>query len=253
VCFGDTADDSSILWAVVATKEGNDVEPNSSMFQGLSRLKKIGFAPTGILDVGAYEGQFSRGARQIFPQAHIVMIDALAEKESTLANMCREVGNAEYVIALLGDSEMDASSFFVVNTDQHPTLVKTGSSKYKENATFPQDERQLRQHTLANIVADSGRLFQLLKLDVQGAELDVIKGLGSRLSMVEVILMEISLVEYNKGAPIMDVVLANLARLDFVLCDIIEEHRRIGGRLLQIDGLFVRPSSRYRPQPPFFS
>ena len=36
------------------------------MFQGLVRLRDLGFAPTGILDVGAYEGQFSRGVRQIF-------------------------------------------------------------------------------------------------------------------------------------------------------------------------------------------
>jgi hypothetical protein len=51
------------------------------MFQGLVRLRDLGFAPTGILDVGAYEGNFSRGARQIFREAYILMIDALAEKK----------------------------------------------------------------------------------------------------------------------------------------------------------------------------
>lgn len=227
------------------------MDPHSSTFRGLMRLRDLGFAPTGILDVGAYEGHFSRGVRQIFGQARIVMVDALAEKGPVLADVCRKVGNADYVIALLGDREMDATSFFVVNTESHPGLVKTGSSKYRENAAFPHDERILQQRTLASIVADLGIPFQLLKLDVQGAELDVLRGLGNHLSIIEVILMEMSLVDYNKGAPLIDVVLSDLSQMGFVLYDIVEEHRRLGGRLFQIDGLFVRPSSRFRPQPPF--
>src|SRR6185312_7024421 len=175
---------------------------HSSMFQALVRLRDLGFAPTGIIDVGAYEGNFSRGARQIFEEAHILMIDALAEKGSALANACREVGNADHLIVVLGDREMETTSFFVVNTEIRPDLVKTGSSKFKENANFPMEERALPQRTLGSIVADRDRSFQLLKLDVQGAELEVLGGLGHQLSKIEVILMEMSLVDYNKGAPL---------------------------------------------------
>lgn len=223
------------------------------MFQGLAGLRDRGFAPTGILDVGAYEGHFSRGARQVFSQAYILMIDALAEKGPILADVCQQVGNADHLIAVLGDREMEVTPFFVVNTEIRPDLVKTGSSKFRENANFPMEERALPQRTLGCIIADRGQTFQLLKLDVQGAELDVLRGLGRQLSNVEVILMEMSLVEYNKGAPLIDVVLSELRGMGFVLYDIVEEHRHLGGRLLQIDGLFVRPTSRLRPQPPFWS
>ena len=223
------------------------------MFQGLVRLRDLGFAPTGILDVGAYEGNFSRGARQIFEKAHILMIDALAEKGPVLADVCREVGNAHCLTAMLGDKETEATSFYVVKTEMRPGLVKTGSSKFKENANFPMEERALQQRTLESVVADRGVTYQLLKLDVQGAELDVVRGLGHQLSKVEVILTEISLVEYNRGAPAIDVMLTELRRMDFVLYDIVEEHRHLGGRLFQIDGLFVRPKSHFRPQPPFWS
>jgi FkbM family methyltransferase len=223
------------------------------MFKGLARLRDLGFTPTGILDVGAYEGHFSRGVRQIFSEAHILMIDALAEKGLALADVCREVGNADYLIAVLGDREMEAIPFFVANTEIRPDLVKTGSSKFKENTNFPMEERTLPQRTLGSIVGNRCQTFQLLKLDVQGAELDVLRGLGHQLSKVEVILMEMSLAEYNKGAPLIDVVLNELRAVGFVLYDIVEEHRYRGGSLLQIDGLFVRPTSRFRPQPPFWS
>jgi FkbM family methyltransferase len=223
----------------------------SSLFQGLVRLKNIGFAPSGILDIGAWVGEFSRGARQIFPEAHILMVEALPENGEILARVCRKLGNAEYVTSLVGDTEMKATSFFVVDTDKYPDLVKTGSSKYKDNLGCPQEEHSIPQRTLASIVTGNGFQYQLMKLDVQGAELDVIKGLGDHLSIVEVILMEMSLVQYNEGAPLMDAVLSKMRQLGFVLYDIVEEHRFEGGHLFQIDGIFVRPDSRYRLKPPF--
>jgi FkbM family methyltransferase len=228
------------------------MNPSSSMYQGLVRLRDLGFDPTGVVDVGAYEGHFSRGVRQIFPEAHVLMIDALVENAPLLADVCREVGNADYVIAVLGDKELDATPFFVADTEHRPDLVKTGSSKFRENADFPMEERTLPQRTLGSIVAERGLAFQFLKLDVQGAELDVIRGLGHHLSMVEVLLLETSLVDYNKGAPLIDVVLRDLKKIGFVLFDIVEEHR-YAGRLLQLDGIFLRPNSRFRPQPPFWS
>jgi len=228
------------------------VDSNSSMYQGLVRLREFGFAPTGIIDVGAYHGHFSRGARQIFREAHILMVDALAENAPLLADVCQEIGNADSVITLLGDRELDCMPFFVADTVLRSDLVKTGSSKFKENATFPMEERTLPQRTLGPIVADKGMAFQFIKLDVQGAELDVLRGLGHHLSKIEVVLLEMSLVDYNKGAPQIDVVLRELGEMGFVLYDIVEEHRH-AGRLLQMDGIFLRPNSRFRPQPPFWS
>ena len=105
---------------------------------------------------------------------------------------------------------------------------------------------------LGSIVGERNVPYQLLKLDVQGAELAVLRGLGCHLSMVEVILMEMALVDYNNGASLIGAVLGELSRMGFVLYDIVEEHRHLGGRLFQIDGLFVRPDSRFRPQPPFW-
>lgn len=223
------------------------------MIQGLLRLRNLGFAPTGILDVGAYEGDFCRTAKQIFKEAHVLMIDALAEKAPALEAVCRELGNAEYLIAMLGDQEMSAGSFFVAKTDTRPDLVKTGSSKYRENSNFPMEQRQLPQRTLASILGERRLSWQLLKLDVQGAELDVVRGLGDYLSQVEVILTEMSLVEYNRGAPLMDAMLSEFRRMGFVLFDILEEHRTRDGSLLQVDGVFVRPDSRFRRRPPFWS
>jgi FkbM family methyltransferase len=179
------------------------------------------------------------------------MIEALEEKRPILTAAVAELGNADCFFSLLGEKDIDNVPFFVVDRKVRPELVTTGSSKYRENADFPMEERSLAQHTLETVLSASGFQFQLIKLDVQGADLEVLAGLGRRLSMIEVILTEMSLVEYNKGAPLIDAVLRELNQIGFVLYDIVEEHR-FGGKLFQIDGLFVRPSSRFRPQPPFW-
>ncbi|ACL59735.1 FkbM family methyltransferase [Methylobacterium nodulans] len=227
--------------------------PRAGVFEALARLRDRGFSPSGIIDAGAYDGHFARGLRRIFSEAHILMVDALAEKGPVLEAVCREIGNASHAIALLGDRETEAASFFVVDTEARPDLVKTGSSKFRENADFPMEERRVPQRRLADVLADHGRPFGLIKLDVQGAEVEVLRGLGDRLAEVEVILMELSLLDYNRGAPLVAAVLSDLTAMGFVLFDIVEEHRYRDGSLLQIDGLLVRAESRFRPGPPFWT
>jgi hypothetical protein len=57
--------------------------------------------------------------------------------------------------------------------------------------------------------------------------------------------MEMSLLEYNKGAPLIADVIARLQQLGFVLFDIFELSR-FAGHLNQVDGVFVRATSNLR-------
>ncbi len=219
----------------------------------LARLKGKGFAPAGILDVGAHDGWWARTARAHFPDARILMVDALAEKEATLRDACAAIGNAEFQIVLLGDKDLPAVPFFVVNAETANRLTQSGSSKFRENTSFPVEERSVPQRSLRSLLASSQDPFELLKLDVQGAELDVLRGAQERLSAVQVIMMEIALVQFNRGAPLIDKVLAGMAEFGFVLYDIVEEHRYPAGEhLLPIDGIFARPDSHFRLHPPIF-
>jgi len=217
------------------------------LINGLTRLCEAGFCPASILDIGAYEGHWARDARRVWRDAYILMVEALPEKSPVLQQTCEELGNADYVTALLGNTEQEEVPFFVVDTNARPDLIRSGSSKYREDTSFPMKTMMLPQYTLDSVT--NGKPFQLLKLDVQGAELEILQGFH-HVAQVEVVLMEMSLVQYNKDAPLIHTVLDTMRRMGFVLYDIIGEHR-FSGRLFQVDGVFVRPTSRYRPQPPF--
>jgi FkbM family methyltransferase len=217
----------------------------SQIPEGLARLRQHGFHPENILDIGAYQGWFARQCRPVWPDANILMIDALAEKEAFLRSTCGAIGNADYLIALLGGTAQPDVAFHVVHGGTEAAPIKTGSSKYREKFGVPTEEIRLPQRTLDDVVAGIGRRFALVKLDIQGAELEVLAASPRVLAEAEVVLLELSLLDYNEGAPLIAEALGCMAAWGFVLYDIIDL-TRLGPDLNQIDGLFVRPDSPLR-------
>jgi FkbM family methyltransferase len=167
------------------------VNRGSRTYNGLVRLRDAGFKPKGILDIGAYSGVWSRGVRTIFTDTPILMIEALAEREDQLRIACAEIGNAEYQITMLGGSDGEEASFFVVRAGPNQS-ERTGSSKYKENTRFPAEERRLAQRSLNSILSQAQQPFDFIKLDVQGAEIEILRGGTEYLHRTEVVLMEVA-------------------------------------------------------------
>jgi FkbM family methyltransferase len=217
---------------------------------GLRRLRTLGFIPEGILDIGAYEGAWMRMAKTVFPESKVLMVEAQPEKEPLLSAACKAYnGSVKYLITLLGQSNQEAVPFFQMRTQ----FGSTGSSVYEEQVTLegrPLDRQivALKMIRLDDLPAShSARHFQLIKLDVQGAELDVLSG-GSRiLHGAEAVLLEVSFVEYNKGAPQFADVVAFMNAKGFVVFDILDCYREKRDILIQSDILFVRKDSPLRP------
>ena len=207
---------------------------------GLRRLRRGGYAPDVIVDVGAHRGAWTRMAMSPFPDSRFVMIEAQPDMEAELARV-RSAAPARisYAISLVGPKTKESVEFF---------LADTGSSIYYENTAFSRSSITLPMETLDSVLdaqAATGSCF--LKLDVQGAELDVLAGAHKTLERTDAILTEVSLVEYNLGAPRIADVIAHFRELDFLASDI-WDLRRIGATLAQADFLFVRRGSALASQ-----
>ena len=212
---------------------------------GLLLLHDRGFRPRGILDVGAYEGEFAALARQFWPEASVLMVEPQQQKRAGLAEVARDLGgDASVRTALVGDRVEPACAFHVLSTP----FGSTGSSIYPENSVYPREVVSVPMTTLDTLVADvPGRRFDLLKLDVQGAELDVLRGATATIAAVEVVFAELSLHEANRGAPRIAAVTAELDRLGFAMFDVITPPRDYRELVVQIDGIFVRRESALWP------
>ena len=88
---------------------------------------------------------------------------------------------------------------------------------------------------------------EFLKLDVQGYELEVLKGASKLLSHVEFVYLEASLIQVNSGCPDILEVLNFMRDKGFKLIDFCSQTRRKDGALWQADLLFVSNKSDFVP------
>ena len=211
-----------------------------SMFGSLANIRQVGFKPAGVVDVGANVGKWTSVAAEVFPEAKFHMIEAQPGLAPDLHAVALQLGErATFGISLLGAERREGVPFYLLNT---------GSSVFEEVTNLEKEVVRLPMLRLDDIpeVAALPRPL-LLKLDVQGYELEVLKGADATLIDAEVVLMEVALLPYNKGAPLMPEVVAFMNARDFVPYDICGQLRRVSDRgLFQVDMIFARNSSALR-------
>lgn len=211
---------------------------NSSEELAYWRLSECGFRPDGIIDVGAYVGEWTVKTRQFYPSTPVLMIEAQESRRTELEAVCRSTG-ADVRIAALGATAGQKLTFYE---------MKTGSSLLPERSDIARTERQVTTEILDTLVfgwkPDLSKLF--VKIDVQGAELMVLSGGPQTLARTEILQLELPLLSYNEGAPDLMTILSWLNERGLVPFDVAGAHRPYGYQASQLDLLFARKSSALR-------
>lgn len=203
---------------------------------GLESLARRGFVPATIVDIGAFEGTWSKMAIEVWPEANLILIEANPEKAAILRRDPK-LRSATVVDSLLGGADGSEVTFYV---------MESGSSVYEERSDVQRRPVSVKQRTLDSVMQDRDDA-DFIKIDVQGYELEVLKGGKQTLAKVHVVLIELSLIEINAGAPLLHEALTFMEAAGFVAYDILEIHRRpLDGAMNQIDVLFVREKSLLR-------
>ena len=205
----------------------------------LEPLKLDGYAPRTVLDIGANVGDFTKGFLEVFPDCVPTLIEPNPYCESELAKL-----PFERHMAAASDQAGEATLFL-----SKTWLQSTGASLYRENSHYFSD-KLLVEATVPKLRIDdllAGRRFDFVKIDTQGSELDVLRGGETVLRQADYILLELSVVDFNQGAPQAEAVLVQLAAMGFAPAAVTNLHRledvRDGG-VLQLDMLFKRRAAR---------
>jgi FkbM family methyltransferase len=209
-----------------------------SQEDSLKRIKTLGFNPQFCLDIGAYEGCWAREFKSIFPGTSILMLEGQNEKERALINTKKQYKDVDYRIALLGANE----SLVTFNK------YETASSVLGEHhATGAQTEIR-KLSSLDSVVSKTPfEKPDFIKIDTQGYELEVLKGGQKTLTHAEFVLLEVSMLDIYKEAPLVADVIGYMRSKNFVLYDICTLMKRpLDGALFQSDFLFVKESSVFR-------
>tara|TARA_B100000287_G_scaffold126129_1_gene118245 strand:+ start:1116 stop:1763 length:648 start_codon:yes stop_codon:yes gene_type:complete len=202
----------------------------------LYELKDLNIGIDNILDIGAHTGQFHGWARVYWPESFIYMIEANSVHESSLDRLSMISGNTKYEIAALGDEEREVT--FYTRSDKPHT---EGNSYYKEANYWdiPQlvQENTMTLQKLDDIFKDR-YVFDLIKIDTQGSELDILKGGKDLVSKSKAVILEVAYIEYNLGAPSSDEVIEYMRDIGFENKMSIGEHYE-GKDVSQKDLLFL--------------
>jgi len=197
----------------------------------LESIKKY-FEPKSILDIGANVGQFYNEIKNIFPNSYYYLIEGSESCEVVLKTL-----NVDYSICLLSDSEKEVDFYIRKNEPRC-----TGNSIYRENTSFYDDDQILiekrQTKTLSNLL--NNQIFDLIKIDVQGSEIDIINGGLDIIKEAKGILMEVSLMEYNQNAPTKEFVYEYMDNLGFKPVELIGNiNHPLTYELIQQDILFL--------------
>lgn len=205
----------------------------NSVFNCFKRLADAGYSPDYIIDVGAHIGTWSIEINKIFSLAKIIAIEPLPGKINELEKNLGKMPVSIYNV-LLGPENKQAVEFYSLGT---------GSSVFKELTHFSTRAQKISVDMLALdyiIVKENAHENILLKIDVQGFEIEVLKGATKTLEGVDFVCMEISFLNYNEGAPLAHEVIPYMKSIGFVIYDIAGFIRKTTDKaLIQSDMIFI--------------
>lgn len=196
-----------------------------------------------VLDVGANIGQFSSAIRIILPGAHIHAFEPLQACYGDLDARSASLQPMTCHAFALGDSDGEAT-IHQNTAAASSSLLRLGrrhANAFPTARVSADESIQVRTlDAIAPELALSGPV--LLKIDVQGYELHVLRGAEHTLPLVDTMILETSFSQLYEGQPLFDELYRYVTQRGFRYHGSIE---RIidpaNGEILQEDSLFMRP------------
>jgi FkbM family methyltransferase len=208
-------------------------------------LKSLGFEVRTVIDVGVAFG--TPPIYDAFPRARYFLVEPVTECRPVLERLKQRL-NAEYFLVAAGAEDGEVT--FNVHEDI------SGSSLFAqvEGRELDGEARPTPMRRLDSLLPDSMEHPVFLKVDTQGAELEVLKGLGNRIGEIDLLILETTMMPARHGIPQFADVVRFCDDAGFAVYDVLEGHMRaLDGALAQIDLAFVRKDSVLRSQVAFFN
>jgi FkbM family methyltransferase len=223
---------------------GSVTRPIGEVNLFLEDVRARGFVPRGIMDVGAYNGDWARMALSIFPDTPILMIEPQDEMEVVLSELVKSVPNRYYVKAGAGRASGKMVQYVWVG-GAGSSFLTPATAELARTAK----ERVTPIVTIDSLLAGQYPSFapDLVKLDVQGFELEALSGAETLFGKTEIFILEVSLYKFEKETPLAREVIAFMAQRGYELYDVPGHGRRPSdGALAQLDFAFVKANGTFR-------
>ena len=195
-----------------------------------------------ILDVGANVGKFSVKLNKIINDAMIYAFEPLGDCYELLLNSTKHFKKIKCYNVGLGKESKDAVIFHNEFSPSSSLLEMNNLHKDAFPYTKLSTQERIKICSLDEMIDKiNWEKKVLLKIDVQGYELEVLEGAEVSLDYVDIIIIETSFSELYKGQPLFDSIYEFLTANHFYYegnLDQFKDPRT--GKILQADSIFLK-------------
>jgi FkbM family methyltransferase len=199
------------------------------------------FRPSTILDVGAYTGQVSTELAELYRPAFIGLVEPLPDLASALTG--KSLARCQRIFACaVGRADGTATIRVIASRHSSSLLpISPDSGKLFGMPMHQVGTLAVPMRTLDSIFKACGlSTLDLLKVDVQGYELEAFAGGVDTLARTRVIVSEVSFFEHYLGQPLFESVYTYLKEAGFDLRSTFGWSYDPDGMPLQCDAVFIR-------------
>jgi FkbM family methyltransferase len=198
----------------------------------LGRLQRMGFRPKMVVDGGANVGAWTRKAKKYFPEAEFHLVEMQADCVESLR------------LFAAGDPKIVIHHAALVEPGVERVSVEGSGTGASVAAVNESDGPSVVGKTLDELFADRAKKGgpTFLKLDLEGHELNALKGATELLPLCDFLLLETSFYDpLNSGTPTFEILHRWLGDRGFILNDVASmSQRNRDGRLRMADLLYHR-------------
>ena len=148
-------------------------------------LKRLGFEPKYILDIGANRGMWTREALKFFPNARYTLVEPQDYLKAHIHDLVEGGSKIQWINAGASDRS-GTMTFTISHRDDSSTFALT--EEQARDAGLQQ--RAIDVMTLNEIAAAGGDLPDMVKIDAEGLDLKVLAGASDLLGRTDVFLVE---------------------------------------------------------------
>ena len=190
-----------------------------------------------VVDIGANKGQFALFATAVFPTANIYSFEPLEEA----AVRFREVFGEDVTLfeTAIGPREKETAIYVSQRVDSSSLLPIAKQSEIFPGTELKEERNICVAPLMKYLSAHNIRTPALLKVDVQGYELEVLNGCEPLLPLFQYVYVELSYIELYSGQALASEVMCYLAEKQFRLSGVYNQSAAADGKPVQADFLFA--------------
>lgn len=164
-----------------------------------------------LLHVGAHKAE-ELVLYQNLRIEQVIWIEANPELYKHLENKLKNIPGQKVINAVVADTNDVDVHFNITSNTQASSMYELGSHKKYYPNIIPEKEIILKTKRIDRICKDYNlsSQYDFINLDIQGAELKALKGMGELLNNIKYVYLEVNLIDIYKNCP-------KLHHIDFFL------------------------------------